>query len=86
MQVGDKIEKKLKARQAKEQGNKAFSAKKFEEAIKHFTTAIEADPRWGDGWMADECIITNDILVNCFALGDDKAVYASNYMFYAIHS
>ncbi len=63
VQVGDKIEKKLKARQAKEQGNKAFSAKKYEEAIKHFTTAIEADPRWDDGWMADECIISQMLCI-----------------------
>jgi tetratricopeptide (TPR) repeat protein len=31
---------------AKEAGNKAFGAKKYEEAVEHFTKAIEMDPRW----------------------------------------
>lgn len=35
----------IEATVAKEEGNKAFAAKKYEEAVTHFSRAVELDPR-----------------------------------------
>jgi len=47
------VTKKIEAMAAKEEGNKAFGAKQYEEAVKHFCRAVELDPRWG--WAAGGC-------------------------------
>jgi hypothetical protein len=37
----------MRAQEEKDKGNAAFAAQDYETAVKHFTTCIELDPRWG---------------------------------------
>ena len=44
-QLGARVAQRVEAAAAKEEGNRAFGAKKYEDALRHFTRAVELDPQ-----------------------------------------